>query len=88
MRVLFTPNAWDDYQWWQAHDQKTLLRLNTIIEDVRRHSFVGIGKPEPLKGNLKSWWSRRISREHRLVYRVSGEKDDQRVEIAQCRFHY
>ena len=62
---------------------------NELIEDVRRHPFMGLGKPEALKGDLSGWWSRRISGEHRLVYRVQGRKgEDQRIEIIQCRYHY
>lgn len=88
MKVVFATNAWADYLYWQTSDAKTLGRLNTLIEECRRHPFKGTGKPEPLKGDLSGWWSRRITSEHRLVYRVTGQKGDQRIEIAQCRFHY
>ncbi len=89
MDVFFTQDAWDDYRHWIATDAATLARLNALIEDARRHPFTGLGKPEPLKGALSGWWSRRLSGEHRLVYRVAGRKGaDQRIEIAQCRYHY
>ncbi len=66
-----------------------LLRLNALIEDARRSPFKGLGKPEPLKGDLSGWWSRRITGEHRLVYRVAGEPgEDQRIDIVLCRYHY
>lgn len=88
MKVAFDRDAWADYLYWQARDGKELARLNALIEECRRHPFSGTGKPEPLGGNLAGWWSRRITQEHRLVYRVSGKGDAQALEIAQCRFHY
>ncbi|MDL2339844.1 MAG: Txe/YoeB family addiction module toxin [Pseudomonadota bacterium] len=88
MKLVFSPSAWRDYQYWQANDVKALARLNALIEDCRRHPFQGIGKPEPLGGNLSGWWSRRINSEHRLVYRVVGKGDAQALEVAQCRYHY
>lgn len=88
MKLVFSPTAWRDYQYWQANDVKALARLNALIEDCRRHPFQGIGKPEPLGGNLSGWWSRRINSEHRLVYRVIGKGDAQALEVAQCRYHY
>ena len=88
MKILFGPEAWDDYRHWQKTDPKVLLRLNSLIEECIRHPFSGTGKPEALRQNLKGWWSRRIDREHRLIYRVSGTGDAQTLEIAQCRFHY
>lgn len=84
MRLLFSERAWDDYQWWQAHDPKTLERINTLIKETSRNPFQGIGKPEPLRGDLSGWWSRRITQEHRLVYRAV----DGVLQIAQCRYHY
>ncbi|WP_425444843.1 Txe/YoeB family addiction module toxin [Tabrizicola aquatica] len=65
-----------------------LTRINTLIEECRRHPFTGTGKPELLKGDLTGWWSRRITSEHRQVYRVSGSGSDQCIQIAQCRYHY
>ena len=88
MKLVFWPTAWADYLHWQAEDPKLLARLNDLIRDCRRDPFRGIGKPEPLGGNLSGWWSRRINSEHRLVYRVSGKGDAQSLEIAQCRYHY
>ena len=88
MKVVFTPDAWDDYLSWQASDPAVLERRNGLIEECRRHPFKGTGKPEPLKGELSGWWSRRITLEHRLVYRVSGKGETQQLELIQCRFHY
>ena len=89
MKVLFTEDAWDDYQFWVRTDQDMLRKVNALIEDARRRMFTGLGKPEPLKGALSGWWSRRIAGDHRLVYRIEGARGgDQRIEIAQCRFHY
>ena len=90
MNVRFTDDAWEDYLHWAAlADADTLRRVNELIEHVRRHPFTGIGKPEALKGDLSGWLSRRITAEHRLVYRVQGRQgEDQRVEIIQCRYHY
>lgn len=88
MKLSWSPGAWEDYLHWQSTDRAVLARLNDLIRDVRRSPFQGIGKPEPLKGDLRGWWSRRITGEHRLVYRVVGEGAERRVEIAQCRYHY
>ena len=88
MNLLWHPQAWEDYQHWAQADRKILKRVNDLIRECRRTPFEGTGKPEPLKGDFKGWWSRRITNEDRLVYRVCGKSDDQRVEIAQCRFHY
>ena len=88
MKLVFSKDAWSDYLYWQEHDRQILMRLNEVIRDVRRSPFDGIGKPEPLVGNLKGWWSRRITREHRLVYRLRGDGAEQAVEIASCRLHY
>ena len=88
MKLVFSKDAWADYLYWQEHDRQGLIRLNEIIRDVLRSPFQGIGKPEPLVGNFKGWWSRRITREHRLIYRVRGKDDDQSLEIAACRLHY
>jgi toxin YoeB len=88
VRLLFTPGAWEDYQHWVATDAAVLRRLNDLIRDTMRSPFKGIGKPEPLKGDLAGWWSRRITGDHRLVYRVTGKDAEQRIEIAACRYHY
>ena len=88
MNVAFTVHGWDDYLYWQANDPNTLQRINDLIKEVKREPFNGSGKPEPLKGNLAGYWSRRITGEHRLVYRVSGSKPNQVLTIIQLRFHY
>ena len=85
MRVTFTRTAWDDYLYWQAQDKKTLKRINLLIEDIARNGYEGIGKPEPLVGELSGCWSRRINDHDRLVYRlIAGGL----VEVLQCRGHY
>jgi toxin YoeB len=89
MDFVFTPNGWQDFQYWIENDHETVLRINELLKAIRQNPFQGIGKPEPLKYDLKGWWSRRITGEHRLVYKVSGTKgDDQKCLIIQCRFHY
>ncbi len=88
MNVLWRPHAWDVYLGWQREDRGIFDRINALIADVRRSPFKGIGHPEPLRNELAGWWSRRISKEHRLVYRIVGKGADQRLEILQCRFHY
>ena len=84
MKLVFSERAWEDYLHWQAHDEKILQRLNLLIREASRTPFTGIGKPEPLRGELTGWWSRRITQEHRLVYRAQ----DGALLIAQCRYHY
>jgi toxin YoeB len=85
VKVSFSSNGWDDYLWWQAEDRKTLKRINKLIESIDREGpGVGLGKPEPLRGDLSGFWSRRITEEHRLVYTVEAGE----VLVAQCRFHY
>lgn len=88
MRLSFTPRGWADYVHWQETDRTLLGRVNALIKDALRTPFTGIGKPEPLLGEMKGWWSRRITGEHRLVYRVSGSGEAQALEIASCRYHY
>lgn len=88
MRVLWTAEAWEDYVAWQAEAPVVAGKINALIADARRRPFTGLGKPEPLRGNLAGWWSRRITGEHRLVYRVRGAGDEQRIEVVQCRYHY
>lgn len=82
--IRFTPAAWDDYTYWRGQDKKTLKRINTLIEAVARDPFTGIGKPEPLMGNMTGYWSRRIDDVHRLVYAV----DDAELDVIACRGHY
>jgi toxin YoeB len=88
MKIAWTEDAWQDYLHWQQADEKILVSINALIKDIERDSFKGLGKPEPLKHELQGWWSRRISGEHRLVYRVSGKRGDQQLDIVQCRYHY
>lgn len=88
MKLTFSGSSWDEYLHWQRHDPKILDRLNVIIRDTFRSPFDGIGKPEPLRGDFKGWWSRRINAEHRLVYRVRGTAPNRELEILGCRFHY
>jgi len=88
MKLLWTEDAWEDYVLWQKSDPKILQAINDLIRDVRRDPFRGLGKPEPLKHALAGWWSRRITGEHRLVYRVYGKGPNQVIEIIQCRYHY
>jgi toxin YoeB len=88
MTIAFTRNGWDDYLYWQSHDAQILGKVKELIENIARDPFRGLGKPEPLRGNLKGYMSRRITGEHRLVYRVSGVKPDQTITIVQARFHY
>ncbi|MCX4630139.1 Txe/YoeB family addiction module toxin [Streptomyces sp. NBC_01443] len=84
MKVVFSGRAWDQYTYWATADPKILRRINRLIKEIQRTPFEGAGKPEPLKENLSGWWSRRITDEHRIVYRIK----DQAVEIAQARYHY
>ena len=82
--LSFSENAWQDYLYWQTQDKKILRRINQLLQDISRNGYDGLGKPEPLKGNLSGFWSRRIDDTNRLVYRVS----DDMIEILQCRGHY
>ncbi len=88
MKIIFADQAWEDYLHWQLTDANVLDRLNGLIEECRRTPFKGTGKPEPLRGELQGWWSRRITLNDRLVYRVTGTGHGQQLEIAQCRLHY
>jgi toxin YoeB len=88
MILAWSVRGWTDYLYWQDRDAKVVRKINTLLEDIRRSPFRGLGQPEPLKGNLAGFWSRRISEEHRLVYRVVGSGAEQRIEIIQCQFHY
>lgn len=82
--ILFSDESWDDYIYWQKTDKKNLNRINTLIKEIKRIPFEGIGKPEPLKHQLRGCWSRRIDNEHRLVYEVIKDT----IMIVSCRFHY
>lgn len=88
MKLAWAPDAWDDYLYWQQTDKKTLKRINALVKECLRTPFEGAGKPEGLKHDLAGCWSRRITQQDRLVYRVSGEGDEQTLEIVQCRQHY
>jgi toxin YoeB len=82
--LKFDPEAWDDYLYWQATDKNVARRINGLIKEILRDPYVGTGKPEPLKHELSGWWSRRVTDEHRLVYRLAAGG----VEIAKIRYHY
>lgn len=86
MRLTWTEHGWEDYLYWQKTDKKVLKRINLLIKDALRTPFEGRGKPEPLRFDLAGYWSRRIDREHRLVYAHDSEADA--LIIAQCRYHY
>jgi len=83
VRLIWDENAWDDYLWWQAQDRKVLKRINTLLADIQRNGNEGIGKPEALN-DFAGYWSRRITDEHRLAYKIAKEE----VRIAACRYHY
>jgi toxin YoeB len=84
MLVSFTKTGWEHHTYWQQTDKQLLKKINLLIKECQRTPFEGTGKPEPLRDNLSGWWSRRITHEHRLVYKVEGEI----LVIAQCRYHY
>lgn len=87
MKLVFAETAWEDYLYWSQHDDKLHARINELIKQCQRTPFQGMGKPEPLRGDLSGWWSRRITREHHMVYRVTGSSPAQSLEIAQLRYH-
>ena len=84
MRLLWEDRAWEDYLFWQSKDKKSLKRINSLIKDIQRSTFEGVGKPEPLKGNLSGLWSRRIDETNRIVY----FEEDGIIYIVSCRGHY
>ena len=84
MILSWAEKAWDDYLYWQTTDKKRLKRINALIKDVERQPFDGLGNPEPLRHNWTGYWSRRIDREHRLVYKITKKT----IVIVQCRYHY
>ena len=84
MRLSWDEDAWEQYLYWQTADLAILRKINGLLKECIRTPFAGTGKPELLKGNMRGYWSRRITQEHRLVYKVAGEE----LRIAQCRFHY
>jgi toxin YoeB len=88
LRVHFTDHGWNEYLYWSRHDVDIHSRINDLIENARKTPFTGMGKPEPLKGTLAGFWSRRITGEHRLVYAIEGKGAAQCIIVAQCRYHY
>lgn len=84
MNIQFSSRGWEDYVYWQQFDKKILKRINELLKEISRNPYEGTGKPEPLKHALSGFWSRRITNEHRLVYRVEGDV----VKVAQARYHY
>lgn len=84
MRLVWSESAWEEYQWWQRQDRKILKRINLLIHDITRNGNEGIGKPEALRYDFARYWSRRITEEHRLVYKATSNE----VLIATCRYHY
>ncbi len=84
MKFIFVDESWEDYLYWQKVDKKKLNRINTLLKDIARNPFDGIGKLEPLKHKYSGFWSRRIDGEHRLIYQVKNDE----IFIAKCRFHY
>jgi toxin YoeB len=84
LNLLFSPQAWEDYLYWQQTDKKLHRRINDLIKETVRNPYGGIGKPEPLRHALAGFWSRRITDEHRMIYRIK----EQTLEIAQLRYHY
>ena len=85
MAIAWDDSAWEDYLWWQAHDRKVRRRINLLLRDIQRSGHEGIGKPEPLRYQLTGYCSRRITDEHRLVYRIDDGGD---IHIVACRHHY
>lgn len=84
MKIIFSQNSWEDYTSWQSEDRKILKKINTLIKDIQRNPYEGSGKPEPLKYDLSGLWSRRIDRDHRIVYQVINNE----LFIYSCRYHY
>tara|TARA_S200002703_G_C3688284_1_gene211329 strand:- start:6 stop:272 length:267 start_codon:yes stop_codon:yes gene_type:complete len=88
VKLVFSDEAWEDYQHWVETNPKLKDRINELIKQCKRTPFAGSGKPEPLRGDLSGWWSRRITKEDRMVYRVTDSGNEQSLEIAQLRFRY
>lgn len=84
MKLVWDDQAWEEYVGWQRDDKRILKRINDLLKDITRNGNEGIGKPEPLKHGFSGYWFRRITEEHRLIYRIAGDE----VRIAQCRYHY
>ena len=88
MRLAWTAQAWSDYLEWHADDGDLFARINALLKEAMRTPFSGMGKPEPLRGDLAGYWSRRIDREHRLVYAVQCKGEEQTLVVVSCRYHY
>ena len=89
MNIEFSKNAWEEFEYWLETDTDIVIKIKELLKSIKQNPFKGLGKPEPLKHGLKGFWSRRITQEHRLVYKVSGKKgDNQKCSIIQCQFHY
>ncbi len=89
MNFEFTPKGWEDFIYWMENDPQICKKIDDVLKSIARTPFKGIGKPEPLKNELRGYWSRRITGDHRLVYKVSGKRgEDQKCSVIQCRFHY
>ena len=84
MKLIFVDESWEDYLYWQKTDRKFLDRINNLVKDISRNLYTGLSKPEPLKYKYQGYWSRRITEEHRLIYRVVNDE----IHIAKCLFHY
>jgi len=84
IKISFHQQGWEDYEYWQSQDKKTLKKINKLIRDIKRDPFNGIGHPEPLKHNLQGWWSREIDNKNRIIYRLEGNI----IEVPQCKDHY
>ena len=85
MKLLWHDVAWEDYLYWHTHDKQAVKRIHMLIKDIQRNGYVGIGKPEPLKGDLSGYWSVHIDQKNRIVFRIDGEEN---LEIIQCGTHY
>ncbi|NOQ92606.1 MAG: Txe/YoeB family addiction module toxin [Flavobacteriaceae bacterium] len=88
MKVVFTKNALEDYSYWEKNNKKIASRIKQLLKQIQQNPFQGIGNPEPLKHDLKGYWSRRLNREHRIVYKVEGKGKTQIITVIQVRFHY
>jgi len=84
VKIIFHPNGWEDYLYWQKTDRKILKKINSLIKEISRTPYEGMGKPEPLKFDLTGFWSRRIDQEHRLIYRI----EENELHVLACRYHY
>lgn len=88
MKLVWSENSWADYEYWCENDAGIAEKIREMIKETKRTPFIGKGKPEPLKGDLTGFWSRRITGDHRFVYKVSGKGTDQKLEVLTCRYHY